>query len=147
MEDLAASPIGAATPEAPTTASPRPGTPAARLPARSPETTKPDPVAAQPPPAPDAPVATSEPPRELRSAPSAAAAAEERKVRDVLNRAAAELKGVNYGRLSAERKLQYDQSKRFAEQADQALKDRNVPYAMTLADKAKQLADELAALR
>ena len=145
LEELAAAPVGAATPDAPVTSTARPSTPTAKPPVRREPESKPDPVAAQPPAPAAAPAPTAaEPPREVRSATSAA---EERKVRDVLNRAAAEIKRVDYQRLSVERKSQYDQSKRFAEQAEQALKDRNVPYAMTLADKAKQLADELAALR
>jgi hypothetical protein len=54
---------------------------------------------------------------------------------------------VDQNKLSAERQLQYNQAKRFAEQAEEALKDRNIPFAVVSADKARQLADELAALR
>ncbi|MNC89243.1 hypothetical protein D3C83_51490 [compost metagenome] len=56
---------------------------------------------------------------------------------DLMNR-------VNYQRLSEEGKKQYDQAKRFHEQADDALKEKNFILAMTLADKAAQLAAELA---
>ena len=101
-------------------------------------------MAAQPP----APVTTPAPPapepREVRAVPSAASAAEERKVRDVMARATRDLSRVDYQKLSVEGKSQYDQSKRFSEQADQAIKDRNYVYAMTLADKAATLAAELA---
>ena len=124
VEDVAAAPP---TP-APEPAAPRP--PAGRAPA---------PVASQPPP--PAPAAE---PREVRAGPSAAAAAEERKVREVMARAARALERVNYQRLSAAGQSQYNQSKRFSEQAEQAIKERNYVYAMSLADKAATLAAELA---
>ena len=76
--------------------------------------------------------------------PSAAAAAEEKKVREVMGRAWTDLNRITYQRLNAEGKSQYDQSKRFHEQADEALKEKNFILAMTLADKAAQLAAELA---
>ncbi len=66
-------------------------------------------------------------------------------MRDVMARASRDLGRVDYGRLSREGKAQYDQSKRFSEQAEQALKEKNFVYAMTLADKAAMLAAELAA--
>ena len=76
--------------------------------------------------------------------PATASPAEERKVRDLVAQAARDLGRVDYGRLSKEGKSQYDQSKRFSEQALQAMKDRNFVYAVTLADKAATLAAELA---
>ena len=108
---------------------------------------KPAVVRAEPPPvvpAPPPPVAVAEPPREVRSVPTAAAAAEERKVRDVMTRATRDLNRVDYQRLSADGKSQYNQSKAFSEQADQAIKEKNYVYAMTLADKAAMIASELA---
>jgi len=141
VEDLAAAPIGAASPDAPAAAGPRTAPAPPRTPARR-EDSKPEPAAAPP-----TAAAPAEPPRELRAVPSAAAAAEERKIRDVLSRAANDLKRVDPAKLSAERKSQYEQSRRFAEQAEQAIKERNYPLAATLADKARQLAEELAALR
>jgi hypothetical protein len=128
------------TPDPAPAAPPRP--PAARPPAARQEPPAPTPPASQPvvttttPPAPE--------PREVRAVPSAAAAAEERKVRDVMTRATRDLNRVDYQKLSVEGKSQYDQSKRFSEQAEQAIKDRNYVYAMTLADKAATLAAELA---
>jgi hypothetical protein len=50
---------------------------------------------------------------------------------------------VNYARLSPDGREAYDQSKRFSAQADQALKERNLNFAATLADKAATLAAEL----
>jgi hypothetical protein len=128
-----------ATPD-PAPAAPRPTT--AKPPAARPDTPA---VAAQPPAQPvTTPTAPVPEPREVRAVPTAAAAAEERKVRDVMARATRDLNRVDYQKLSAEGKSQYDQSKRFSEQAEQAIKDRNYVYAMTLADKAATLAAELA---
>ena len=64
-------------------------------------------------------------------------------MRDLLTRAARDLNRVDYGRLSADGRAQYQQSKRFSQQAEQALKDRNFVFATTLADKAATLATEL----
>ena len=101
----------------------------------------------QQPPADPAPVAVAPPvepvpeaPRELRPASPAGEAVAEKGVRDTLARAARDLGGINYGRLSADAKAQYEQSKRFTQQAEQALKDRNFVFAATLADKAATLA-------
>jgi outer membrane biosynthesis protein TonB len=121
-----------------------PPKPAPRPPARRPPAA-PAAEAAKPEPDP-APVATSpapEPARELRAAPSAADAAAERQVKDLLARASRDLNRVDYRRLSNEGRSQYDQAKRFAEQAEQALKERNFVFASTLADKAAMLASQL----
>jgi hypothetical protein len=93
-----------------------------------------------------APVASSpvvEPGRELRAAPSTADAARERQVRDLLTRATRSLGRVDYRRLSIEGRSQYEQAKRFSDQAEDALRDRNFPFAATLADKAATLAAQL----
>ena len=112
-----------------------------RPPARRAETATPEPapapVAAAPEPAP------VDPPRELRAASPARDAAAEKDVRDRLARAARDLGRVDYGKLSADARTQYDQSKRFTLQAEQAIKDRNFVFATTLADKAATLAAEL----
>jgi hypothetical protein len=140
-------PMATAAPETPATA---PSTPATRppVPRRSgntadaeprPEPTPPAPAAVQQGPAEPAPTET----RELRAAPSANTAAAERNVRDLLARAARDLNRVDYGKLSADGRTQYEQSKRFSQQAEGALKDRNYVFAATLADKAATLATEL----
>ena len=140
IEEVAARPAPASPAPAEPTAAAPPRTPA-RPPARpDPKTESPAPVAAQPPP----PAPATPEGREIRAVPSTAAAAEERKVKEVLGRASKDLSRVNYQRLTAQGKSQYDQSKRFAEQAEQAIKERNFVYAMTLADKAATLAAELA---
>ena len=123
---------------------PAPAAAAAGPPSRPSAPPEPPPApAAVPPPATPAARET----REVRAVPSAAAADEERKVRALMTRAAGDLKRVNYQRLTAEGQAQYDQSKRFSEQAEEALKERNFVYAMTLADKAATIAAELAGRR
>jgi hypothetical protein len=140
-------------PEAPPAPAPRaPARPAARRPNASAPATPPDAEqpktetpATTPPPVATAPVTppATEPPRELRPAKSAADPAEEQKVRVVLQRAATDLKKVDYRKLSAEGRSQYEQSKRFSDQAEDAIRDRNYVFAATLADKAAGLAAEL----
>jgi hypothetical protein len=97
-----------------------------------------------PPPTPPAAV-TSQPPPEapvLRAQP-AAAAGDERKVQDLMKKATTDLNRVDYQKLSDDGKAQYDQSKRFNDQAQQAIKERNFVLALTLAEKAATLAAEL----
>ena len=108
--------------------------PAPRRPAGDP---RPQPA---PPPAVAPPVPTA--PRDLRT-PSVATGEGERSVRDVLARAARDLGRVDYGQLSADGRAQYEQSRRFSAQAEDALRDRNLIFAATLADKAATLAAEL----
>jgi hypothetical protein len=135
---------------APPNPSPEPTTTAAAPPAKTPAPVRPraaesktDPAPAAAAPSTTPPPATPEP-LEVRSVPSAAAAAEERKVRDVMNRAQADLKRVQEAKLSAEGKIQLAQAKRDAEQADEALKQKNFVFAMALAERAATLAAELA---
>jgi type IV secretory pathway VirB10-like protein len=129
--------VVAVPPPDPQPAAATPRTPP-RPPVRRAETVpEPAPAAATP------PEAAPAEPRELRPASPARDAAAEKEVRDTLGRAARDLGRVNYGRLSADARAQYDQSKRFTQQAEQALKDRNFVFAATLADKAVTLAAEL----
>jgi hypothetical protein len=138
---------------APPNPSPEPATTAAAPPSKTnapPKPRSPGPADAkpEPPPAvaaqPATPPPTTSEPLEVRSIPSAAAAAEERKIRDVMNRAQTDLKRVMPQRLSAEGKSQYDQARRFYEQAEEALKEKNFVYATKLAENAATLAAELA---
>jgi outer membrane biosynthesis protein TonB len=120
---------------------PPPAAAAPRAPAARPAApAKPQPTApaAVTPPAPTPPAE----PREL-TAPSPASGANERSVRDLLTRASRDLSRVDYSRLSTDSRAQYEQSKRFSEQAEQALKEKNLIFAATLADKAATLAAEL----
>jgi hypothetical protein len=142
VEEVAVAPPPAPPPtpdrEPVTAATTKPSSPRQQRPADA----KPDPppaVATQPPP----PTAPAEP-LEVRSVPSAAAAAEEKKVRDVIDRAQRDLKRVSEGKLSAEGKVQLAQARRDADQADEALKTKQFVFAMALAERAATLAAELA---
>jgi hypothetical protein len=132
VEDLVSTPLAPEPEPAPIAVAPRtPPRPAAEA--------KPQP--AQPPVAAPAPPAVAEP-RDLRTA-SPTNADSERNVREMLARAARDIVRVEYSRLSADGRAQYDQSRRFSAQAEQALKERNLIFAATLADKAATLAAEL----
>jgi hypothetical protein len=61
----------------------------------------------------------------------------------MLARAQRDVGRVDYGKLSADGRAQYDQSKRFSAQAEEALKERNFVFAATLAEKAATLAADL----
>jgi len=63
----------------------------------------------------------------------------------ILQRSRQDIGRVTYQRLSADGRAQYDQSRSLAEQAEQAIKDRNWLFAQTLADKAATLAAALVA--
>ena len=136
----ASAPAPETPPPAPIATTPRtpPRPPARRAEPERPET--PPPATAATPATPPA----TEPPRELRPNSPSGDAAAERDARDKLSRAARDLSRVDYGKLNTDARSQYDQSKRFAEQAQQALKDRNFVFAATLADKAAALAAGLA---
>ena len=87
--------------------------------------------------APPEPAAT--PPAPTLRAPGSG----EKPIRDLVVKAQRDLARVDYAKLTEAGKTQYEQAKRFAEQADQALKDQNFVFAQTLADKAATLAAEL----
>ncbi len=128
-------------PDPPLEAAPVP--PEAVVPA--PRTTRPprreaprvDPVETAAPPAPAPPVPAA-PPLTLQT-PAASAQAEQ-SVRGLLSKAARDLGRVDYQMLDADGKAQYDTARRFMQQADDALKARNVRFAGTLADKAATMA-------
>lgn len=88
---------------------------------------------------PSDPAVTAPAPAPTLQAPGTA----EKPVRDRLGEAQRALARVDYTRLSEDGRAQYEQSKRFIQQAEQALKDQNFVFAQTLADKAATLAAEL----
>jgi len=134
-EPLVSSPV---SPEAPVTSAPL--VTITGPPVRRPAPAQAEPEKAEPAP-PPAPVA--EAPRELRAASSPGDAEAERKIGDVLVRAARDLDRVDYQRLTLGGKEQYNQAKGFIEEAEKARKERNFVYAETAADKAAKLATEL----
>jgi hypothetical protein len=66
-----------------------------------------------------------------------------RNVRDQLAQAQSDLRRVDYLALSADGKSQYDTAKRFIEQAEQALTEKNLVFAAKVAEKAAGLAASL----
>ena len=64
----------------------------------------------------------------------------ERRTRDVLKRATDLLAGVKPETLGQQARQQHETARRFVEQAQQALNDRNYVLAASLADKAETLA-------
>lgn len=61
-------------------------------------------------------------------------------IRDLLGRAARDLSRVNAASLNGDGRAQYDQARRFIQQAEDALKIRNIVFAGKLADKAATMA-------
>lgn len=61
-------------------------------------------------------------------------------IRDLLGRATRDLARVNSSTLSGDGRAQYDTARRFIQQAEDALKARNVVFAGKLADKAATMA-------
>lgn len=137
-------PVGPLTEEPARTTVPRPARPAAQTPpaprtdAPAPADTKPPDDAASRPaaPAPGAPT--------LQTTPAQQEGEVEARIRGVLSRAATDLTHVDYGRLPANAKSQYDSAKRFVSLSEDAIRARNLVYAGTLADKAAELAAQLA---
>jgi hypothetical protein len=119
------------TPNAPRAAAPRP------------ERTEPPPVAtANPAPVPPPPTPTAEePPRTLQT--TANAGQVEQRVRGLLANATRDLGRIDYRALGVDAQAQYDIAKRFTEQADEAVKAKNLLFAEQLADKAAALAAQL----
>ena len=68
----------------------------------------------------------------------------EQKIRALLARATRDLGGIVVKTLNTDGRAQYDEARRFAEQAEAALKVKNLAFAEQLADKAATLAGMLA---
>lgn len=64
----------------------------------------------------------------------------EASIRAFLERAMRDLQRVKYAALSADGRAQYDTARRFIQQAEDALKTANLPFASKLADKAATMA-------
>jgi hypothetical protein len=61
-------------------------------------------------------------------------------IRDLLNRVSKDLSRVNVGSLGSDGKTQFETAQRFLQQAEEALKGKNLVFASKLADKAATLA-------
>ena len=118
-------------------------------PPRPPARPRPTPAEAPPRP-PEVPKAVEEAPRTaqppvLQTTPAAEQGEVERAIRATMARAATDLSRVDYRALNAGARTQYDTAKRFIEQAEDAIRMKNLPFAKNLADKAAVLATQLSA--
>jgi hypothetical protein len=121
-----------------------PQTPRRTPPPRSDANRQPDQPATPPS---DAPKPAAEPPKApptLQTTPADVEGKEEQSIRALLARANTDLSRVNYQRLNADARTQYDTAKRFVTQAEDALRTKNLVFARSVADKAATLAAQLA---
>ena len=117
-----------AAPEPPTPSRPQQSRPA------TPPSAAPNPVVTEAPPPPA-------PPPALTLTPTAGTEAKtEASIRALLGQVTRDLTKVSPGGLSTDGHTQYDAARRFVEQAEDALKVRNLVYASKLADKAAAMA-------
>ena len=86
----------------------------------------------------------AKPPPALQTTPTDVAEKEEQQIRTLLGRANTDLSHVDYQRLNADARTQYDTAKRFVTQAEDALRTKNLVLARSVADKAATLAAQLA---
>jgi hypothetical protein len=93
----------------------------------------------EPPPAIDPPRPPPSPPLTLTPAPGTEAQTEA-SIRTLLSRATRDLARVTASTLSVDGRTQYETSRRFLQQAEEALKTRNLVFAGKLADKAAAMA-------
>jgi hypothetical protein len=115
--------------------------------ADAPPQPRPDPPKVEPPAVVEPPKVTEEtskPPTTLQTTPAGAERDVERAIRGAIAHANADLKRVNVRALNADARTQYDTAKRFIEQAEDAMKKRNLVFAQNLAEKAQGLAAQLA---
>lgn len=114
-----------ATPVRPTVRPPRPEQ------KPEPTTTTPEPTEAVARPHPPSLTLTPSPGSESQTAAA---------IRDLIGRATRDLARVNAASLNADGKAQYETARRFIEQAEDALRARNIVFAGKLADKAATMA-------
>ena len=96
----------------------------------------------------DAPKPADESPRPpattLQTTPTGAEGDVERSILGMLNRASGDLNRVDYRALDADARTQYDTAKRFKQQAEEAVRAKNLVFAKNMAEKAATLAAQLA---
>lgn len=122
--------------KAPTPPPARPRPPA--VPADTPRIVEEPPKPAAPAPPPATPAATA-----LQTTPAAEQGEVERAIRATMTRAGADLNRIDYRALDKGARTQYDTAKRFIQQAEDAIRMKNLPFAKNLADKAAVLAAQL----
>jgi outer membrane biosynthesis protein TonB len=109
------------------------------------ETQKPEQKPEDPkPPEPTPPPAQAPPPPPVLRMPETTSSAQlAKQIQDSIARSKAILEKVDYRRLSSVGVKAYEESKLFAQEAEDALKENNLAYAKELADKAERLAKGL----
>jgi hypothetical protein len=128
--------------------------PPVQPPVPSPEEPRRTQAPARPRPAPTPPAepprVAEEPPRPapppttaLQTTPAAEQGEVERVIRATMTRATADLNRIDYRALNKDARTQYDTAKRFIQQAEDAIRMKNLPFAKNLADKAAVLATQL----
>jgi outer membrane biosynthesis protein TonB len=80
----------------------------------------------------------------LQTTPAGREVELERNIKDLIGRATVNLNRVDYSALNGDARTQYDQARRFITQAQDALREKNLVFAETVADKANTLAAQLA---
>jgi hypothetical protein len=129
----------------PVTEEPRRAQPAPARP--RPATPPPAASAAEPPPAPvptsTQPPAPPTPSTVLQTTPASEEGEVARAIRATMTRAMTELNRIDYRVLNTDARSQYDTAKRFVQQAEEAIRMKNLPFAKNLADKAAALAAQL----
>ena len=111
----------------------------ARPPVRTQRPEWPEPAQSAPEPVQDSPRTPSTPSLTLTPSPGTetqTAAA----IQNLMAQAARDLSRINQASLTADGRTQYDTARRFLQQADDALKARNIAFAGKLADKAATMA-------
>jgi outer membrane biosynthesis protein TonB len=113
---------------------------------------RPEPKPAEPP-KPEPPV-DAEPPKPadelpkplttLQTTPATAEAEVERGIRASILHANTDLNRIDYRALNTDARTQYDSAKRFLQQADEAIRTKNLVLAKTVAEKAAVIAAQLA---
>ncbi len=110
-----------------------------------PEQPKPEPPKAEATPVePPKPEEPPKPPTLLQTTPANTEVDLERGIRATLKRAQTDLNRVDARRLNADARTQYDTAKSFIRQAEAAVREKNLVFAKTVADKAAGLAAQLA---
>jgi hypothetical protein len=108
-----------------------------------PKTEAPKPEVTPEPPKPPA-SEEAKPPSTLQTKPASEEGEVERTIRLSLTRATNDLNRVDYRVLNADARTQYDSAKLFIRQAEDLLKQKNLPLAKIVADKASVVAAQLA---
>ena len=85
----------------------------------------------------------AKPPTTLQTTPTQQEGEQERRIRARLSQAASSLNRINYQALNTDGRMQYDTTKRLINQAEEAVRAKNLVFASSVADKAAALAAEL----